>query len=158
MALLVLIYVFGIAGCGKVKEGVSESVREKIITGEAKEEIQDEIVTEDTNKGVQEEVVTEGQTGGKIFYAEDLVTIEEMSAITGVPIVDITLWDNDFYGMLGATYYPEKDEDDGVCLICNQQAYRGAADEDVARSIFSADVKKIMNILSRGRRRTDILS
>ncbi len=113
--LAALILVFGIAGCGNSEE--------------ASEDTQEEIATEETNDG-------------KTFLAEDLVTIEEMSEITGVPIVDIKLWDNDFMGLLGATYLGEEDEHDGFNLNCYQQAYCGAAEEEVEHPEISGSVKQ----------------
>ncbi|MGI6766232.1 MAG: hypothetical protein ACOX4R_03320 [Lentihominibacter sp.] len=113
--LAVLTLAFGVAGCGN---------------------------SEEAGEGTQEEIVTEETNDGKTFLAEDLVTIEEMSEITGVPIVDIKLWDNDFMGLLGATYLGEEDEYDGFKLNCYQQAYCGAAYEDVEHPEISGSVKQ----------------
>lgn len=114
--LIVLILSFSIAGCGDAKEEVGE--------------------------GAQEETATEETNDGKMFYAEDLVTMEEMSEITGVDIVDINLWDNDFMGLLGGTYLGEEDEHDGFKLNCYQQPYCGAAEEEMEHPTISGSVKQ----------------
>ncbi len=118
--LAVLILIFGIAGCGNVKEKAGEEVQEKTSTAETS---------------------NEKMSDGKIFHAEDLVTMEEISTITGVPIVDIKHWDNDYTGLLGATYLVEKDGYDGFTLNCYQQSYRAAADDDVTHPVFGPEVK-----------------
>lgn len=114
--LAVLALASGIAGCGNGEEKTSE-------------ETQEEIVTEETNKG-------------KLFLAEDLVTMEEMSEITGITIVDIKLWDNDFMGLLGGTYLAEEDAYNGFKIECYQQPYRGVAEEDIGHPTIDDSIKK----------------
>ena len=115
VTLLVLILTFSITGCGNVKEKTSERVSDKTSAEEKKD--------------------------GKTFQAEDLVSMDEMSTITGVSIVDTKLWDNDYLGLLGATYLVEKDGYDGFDLNCYQQSYRGVANDDIGHPVFSDSVK-----------------
>lgn len=125
-ALIVLILTFGIVGCGNGKEKTSDRGKEQTSSKQ--------MSTKETS--------AEKTKDGKTFLAEDLVTREEVSTITGVPIVDIKLWDNDFLGLLGATYLIKKDGYDGFTLNCYQQPYRGAAKEDVEHPVFGRGVKE----------------
>ncbi len=125
-ALIVLFLIFGIAGCGDAKEKTSE--------GAGEQKSSEETSTEQSS--------AESGKDGKLFRAEDLVTMEEMSEITGVTIGGIKFWDNDFDGLLGATYLVEKDGYDGFTLNCFQQPYRGAANDDVGHPVIGRRVKE----------------
>lgn len=121
--------IFSIAGCGNAKEKASQEVQK---TTSAKENSKETKAEETADKKTDD---------GKTFLAEDLVTREEVSAMTGVSIVDIKLWDNDYLGLLGATYLVKKDGYDGFTLNCYQQPYRGAAKDDVPHPVFGRGVK-----------------
>lgn len=137
LAMIVLLLIFGITGCGDAKEKESEEKQEQMSAETSTEQTSTEMINE-----------------GKMFHAEDLITMEEMSAITGVTIVDLKLWDNDFDGLLGATYLVEKDGYDGFTLNCFQQPYRGAANDDVGHPVIGRRVKeeyeKHKNIVREG--------
>ena len=121
--------IFSIAGCGNTKEKGSQEVQKQTSAKENSKETK----TEKTDDKKTDD--------GKTFLAEDLVTREEVSAMTGVSIVDIKLWDNDYLGLLGATYLVKKDGYDGFTLNCYQQPYRGAAKDDVQHPVFGRGVK-----------------
>ncbi|AVM69568.1 hypothetical protein C3V36_10140 [Lachnospiraceae bacterium oral taxon 500] len=121
--------IFSIAGCGNAKEKASQEVQK---TTSAKENSKETKAEETADKKTDD---------GKTFLAEDLVTREEVSAMTGVSIVDIKLWDNDYLGLLGATYLVKKDGYDGFTLNCYQQPYRGTAKDDVPHPVFGRGVK-----------------
>ena len=121
--------IFSIAGCGNAKEKASQEVQKQTSA------------KENSKKTDAEELADKKTDDGKTFLAEDLVTREEVSAMTGVSIVDIKLWDNDYLGLLGATYLVKKDGYDGFTLNCYQQPYRGAAKDDVPHPVFGRGVK-----------------
>lgn len=121
--------IFSIAGCGNTKEKASQEVQKQTSAKENSKETK------------AEETADKKTDDGKTFLAEDLVTREEVSAMTGVSIVDIKLWDNDYLGLLGATYLVKKDGYDGFTLNCYQQPYRGAAKDDVPHPVFGRGVK-----------------
>lgn len=121
--------IFSIAGCGNTKEKASQEVQKQTSA------------KENSKKTDAEELADKKTDDGKTFLAEDLVTREEVSAMTGVSIVDIKLWDNDYLGLLGATYLVKKDGYDGFTLNCYQQPYRGAAKDDVPHPVFGRGVK-----------------
>ncbi|NLL62728.1 MAG: hypothetical protein GX241_00540 [Ruminococcaceae bacterium] len=118
--LLVLVLAFSFTGCGKKAQ-------------------------EDSNKnGKQEKVTTEEKKDKKEvkkILAEELVTKEEMSAITGFEIETIDLYDNDFLGLLGGNYRPANEKRKGFTLYCYQQPYCGAANDDVDHPEFNRTVK-----------------
>ena len=130
-ALAVLILAFCAAGCGSVKEKTDEGLQEKTSAPETS------VAEASTVEPVDEKV-----RDGKTFHAEDLITMEEMSAITGVSIVDTKLWDNDYMGLLGATYLVEKGGSDGFTLNCYQQPYCGASNDDVQHPVLGSSVKE----------------
>ena len=94
------------------------------------------------DKTISEGASSEKKADIKTFLAEDLVTREEISEITGVTIVDIKLWDNDYMGLLGATYLVKKGGSDGFTLNCYQQPYCGATNDDVEHPVLGNSVKE----------------
>ena len=133
--LLILTFTFSIEACGNAKENTNEEAQKQTFSKEAS-----------ANKTSADETTSEGASSkkkvdGKTFLAEDLVTREEIAEITGLTIVDVKLWDNDYLGLLGATYLTEKDRDHGFTLNCYQQPYRGVAKDDIKHPVFSDKVK-----------------
>lgn len=144
--LVILAFTFSIAACGNAKEKTNEETQKQTSSKEASAgKISDGETS--ANKTSDDKTISEGassekKTNGKTFLAEDLVTRDEISEITGVTIVDIKLWDNDYMGLLGATYLVKEGGSDGFTLNCYQQSYCGATNDDVEHPVLGNSVKE----------------
>ena len=139
--LIVLTFTCSIASCGNTKEKTNEETQKQTSSKEASSGKSSAGKTS-ADKTISEKASSEKKADGKTFLAEDLVTREEIAEITGVPIVDIKLWDNDYMGLLGATYLVKEGGSDGFTLNCYQQPYCGATNDDVEHPVLGNSVKE----------------
>jgi|GEM_PF-6912171 len=144
--LIVLTFTCSIASCSNTKKKTNEETQKQ---ASSKESSAGESSARETSAGkasadktISEGASSEKKADIKTFLAEDLVTGEEISEITGVTIVGIKLWDNDYMGLLGATYLVKKGGSDAFTLNCYQQPYCGATNDDVEHPVLGNSVKE----------------
>ena len=139
--LIVLIFICSIVTCGNTKEKTNEEAQKQTSSKEASSGKSSAGKTS-ADKTISEKASSEKKAAVKTFLAEDLVTREEIAEITGVPIVDIKLWDNDYMGLLGATYLVKEGGSDGFTLNCYKKIYCGATNDDVEHPVLGNSVKE----------------